>query len=200
MTGCAILVLAAGAASRMRGGDKLLEEVAGQPLLRIMLERALSVATEPVLCALPAADHPRMRCLDGLRVTPVMVRDAEEGMGASIRAGVALIPANCAAVMILPADMPDLTADDLQTMLQAQQATPDLILRAVDENGRAGHPVVFPIGYAQALRALHGDRGARDVLHAHADAVKTVALPALHATTDLDTPEAWAAWRGSKPD
>lgn len=199
MTGCAILVLAAGAASRMRGGDKLLEEIADQPLLRIMLERALCVATGPVLCTLPAPYHPRMRCLDGLRVTPVIVRDAEEGMGDSIRAGVAAMPADCAAVMILPADMPDLSAHDLQIMVQAQQDTPDLILRAVDENGAFGHPVVFPVVYAPQLQALQGDRGARDLLQAHAEAVRAVALPALHATTDLDTPEAWAAWRGNKP-
>ncbi|OZB13387.1 MAG: hypothetical protein B7X55_13005, partial [Rhodobacterales bacterium 34-62-10] len=104
MTPCAILILAAGASSRMRGGDKLLEEVAGQPLLRVMLERALAVAQGPVVCTLPGPDHPRSSCLAGLSVTSVFVLDAAEGMVASIRGGVTALPQGWGAVMILPAD------------------------------------------------------------------------------------------------
>ncbi len=195
VAGCAILILAAGAAARMRGGDKLREEVAGQPLLRVMLERALAVATGPVLCTLPGPDHPRMGCLAGLDVTPVMVPDATEGMGASIRAGVSALPPGCAAVMILPADLPDLDSDDLRRMIAAHDTAPDAILRAVDRDGQHGHPVVFPADLFDALQTCHGDSGARDLLRTHKDRIVTIALPAHHATTDLDTPEDWAAWR-----
>ncbi len=179
----------------MRGGDKLLELVAGQPLLRLMLWRALDVARGPVICTLPAPDHPRMACLVGLDVTPVMVPDAAEGMGASIRAGIAALPAGCAAVMILPADMPELDSHDLAQMLQAQARHPDAILRGTAADGRAGHPVIFPARFMAELLACAGDSGARDVLRAHPDTVRGIALPAQHATTDLDTPEDWAAWR-----
>ncbi|MFU8864174.1 MAG: nucleotidyltransferase family protein [Rhodobacterales bacterium] len=197
VAGCAILILAAGAASRMRGGDKLREEVAGQPLLRLMLERALAAATGPVLCTLPDAEHPRMACLAGLDVTPVMVPDAAEGMGASIRAGVTALPPDCAAVMILPADLPELDSDDLRRMIAAHEAGPDAILRAVDRDGQRGHPVVFPADLFDALKTCHGDSGARDVLRAHSDRIITIPLPAHHATTDLDTPEDWATWRAN---
>lgn len=199
MTGCAILVLAAGAAARMRGGDKLLEPVAGQPLLRLMLQRAVAVARGPVFCTLPAPDHPRMICLDGLDVTPVMVPDAAEGMGASIRAGARALPAGCPAVMILPADMPELDARDLDRMMQAQARHPADILRATDASGGPGHPVIFPARFIPALLRCAGDSGARDVLRAQKADVRAVALPDHHATTDLDTPEAWAAWRARRP-
>lgn len=198
LAGCAILILAAGTSSRMRGGDKLREQVAGQPLLRLMLERALGVATGPVLCTLPGLGHPRMDCLAGLDVTAVMVPDASEGMGASIRAGVKALPADTEAVMILPADLPELDADDLAWMLQAQAATPDAILRAVDANGRHGHPVVFPADTFADLQSCHGDTGARTVLTAYKDRIITIPLPEHHATTDLDTPEDWATWRAKR--
>ena len=198
MTGCAILILAAGASSRMRGGDKLLEEVAGHPLLRIMLERAVAAAGGPVLCTLPALDHPRAACLDGLAVRPVGVPDSAEGMSASIRAGVAAVPEGCSAVMVLPADMPEMSADDIALMLSEHAAQPDAILRATDSDGMAGHPVIFPTDLFPALRALDGDLGARDVLRAHADRIRRVPLPDHHATTDLDTPEAWADWRAGR--
>jgi CTP:molybdopterin cytidylyltransferase MocA len=161
----------------MRGGDKLMERVAGQPLLRVMLERALAVADGPVLCALPSADHPRASCLDGLTVTPVVVADAAEGMGASIRAGIKALPDEAAAVMILPADLPELTAEDLATMLTAWREQPQAILRAVDHDGRSGHPVIFPASLFPALGRSRGDTGARDVLHAHGDKVVRVSLP-----------------------
>lgn len=198
VTGCAILILAAGASSRMRGRDKLLEEVAGRPLLRVMLERAISVAGGPVLCALPAPDHPRAACLDGLAVLAVPVPDRAEGMSASIRAGVAAVPDACSAVMILPADMPEVTADDIALMLSEHLAQADAILRAQDSGGMAGHPVVFPADLFPALLAVDGDRGAQAVLHAHAERIRRVPLPDRHATTDLDTPEDWAEWRAGR--
>lgn len=182
----------------MRGGDKLLEQVAGQPLLRVMLERAVAVAEGAVLCALPGPDHPRSACLGGFATTPVFVPDAAEGMGASLRAGVAALPADARAVMILPADMPELTAEDLHKMLVAQKDAPDAILRAVDHDGTQGHPVIFPADLFPALGTCHGDTGARDVLRTYSDRIVTVPLPDRHATTDLDTPEDWAAWR-AKP-
>lgn len=182
----------------MRGGDKLLEQVAGLPLLRLMLERAGAVAEGPVLCTLPGPDHPRSACLDRLAVTPVFVTDAVEGMGASIRAGVGALPHGCGAVMVLPADLPEVEADDMRAMLTARQASPEAILHAVDCDGRAGHPVIFPADLFPALLRCHGDAGAREVLRGHADRIVTVALPDRHATTDLDTPEDWAAWRAGR--
>ena len=181
----------------MRGGDKLLEQVAGLPLLRVMLERAVAVAQGAVLCALPGPDHPRITCLNGLHATPVFVPDAAEGMGASIRAGVSALAADATAVLILPADMPELTADDLRNMLSAQNDAPDAILRAVDCDGRPGHPVIFPADLVPALATCHGDQGAREILRRHAKRIRTVPLPDRHATTDLDTPEDWAAWRAT---
>ncbi len=198
VAGCAILILAAGASSRMRGADKLLEQVAGQPMLRLMLERTLCVASGPVLCTLPAPDHPRMACLNGLDVAAVVVSDAAEGMGASLRAGVGAVPADCSAVMILPGDMPELDTHDLCQMLLTHKAQPQAILRAVDKTGQHGHPVIFPADLFDDLRACHGDSGARAVLRRHSKRVVTVPLPALHATTDLDTPEDWADWRAGR--
>ncbi|SEO67713.1 CTP:molybdopterin cytidylyltransferase MocA [Salinihabitans flavidus] len=190
----AIVILAAGASSRMRGADKLLQVVAGRPLLAVMAERARAVSHR-VLVALPGPDHPRAAALAGLGVTPVFVPDAAEGMGHSIRAGIAALPGGCAAAMILPADMPELTGDDLATLAAAWSGEPDRPWRATGADGTPGHPVIFPRTLFPALRGLSGDRGARDVLRAHGGTLKTFALPGRHALTDLDTPEEWAAWR-----
>mgnify|MGYP006184317219 CR=1 FL=1 len=42
------------------------------------------------------------------------------------------------------------------------------------------------------------DEGARSVLVRHRARLRLVPLPGHHATTDLDTPEDWAAWRAAQ--
>lgn len=190
-----ILLLAAGHSSRMRGGDKLMEEIDGVPLIKRMAERALSTGS-PVIVALPVGETRRAKTLAGLGITPCPVPDADKGMARSIRAGVAMLPTDCSAVMILPADMPDLDRADLTTMQEAHtQAAPDRILRGATPDGHPGHPVIFPKQDFPTLLTLSGDQGARDILKANAHRVQHVPLPAQHALTDLDTPEDWENWR-----
>lgn len=191
----AILILAAGAASRMRGADKLLEPVDGVPLLTRIARAALATGL-PVTVAL-APDRPARRAaLNGLAVTPVTVPDPGLGMAASLVAGLAAMPPG--PVMLLLADLPEITAEDLTRMAEAHHAAPELIHRGTAEDGTLGHPVIFP-GWARAgLLSLTGDQGAREVIRLHTDRLQLTALPGRHATTDLDTPEAWAEWRASR--
>ncbi|MGH1454788.1 MAG: nucleotidyltransferase family protein [Paracoccaceae bacterium] len=189
-----ILLLAAGSSSRMRGRDKLMEVVEGQPLIRRALERALGTGL-PVMVTLPAPDHPRARAVGNDLADLVYVPDAAEGMSASIRRGIEALPPDTGGVMILPADLPDLNSKDLLRMASTWVKSPDMILRATSANGDPGHPVIFPYGYFGDLAAVTGDRGARMVLSDHARRVRHLPLAGNRATTDLDTPEAWAAWR-----
>ena len=177
----------------MRGGDKLLERVENQPLVSLICARAAATGL-PVWVTLPRSDHPRAEWIGG--ATPVIVADANDGMGASIRAGIAALSDDIDAVMILPADMPEITQSDLCTLAQAvrfDDCAP--IVRGASVDGKPGHPVVFPRSCFAALSRLSGDFGAREVVARHAHGVHLVALPDRHALTDLDTPEDWAEWR-----
>lgn len=187
-----ILILAAGASSRMRGGDKLLELVDGTPQLARITRFAVETRAK-VLVALPPDRPDRSVAIAGL-AEALPVPDAATGMAASIRAGVARA-GNATGLMILPADMPELTSADLAAVLAAFAQSPDQICRGASADGKAGHPVIFPARDFPALAALQGDTGARSVLQAEARRVNLIALPDQHALTDLDTPEDWAAWR-----
>ena len=191
----AILILAAGSSSRMRGRDKLMEEIEGVPLLRRTVDRALASGCA-VYVALPDAPHARHSALAGLAATAVPVRDAAEGMNASLRAGLNAMPRDVEAVMVLLADMPDITTDDLNTVLQVIDLKSEtLIWRATTQEGAAGHPTVFRRELFADLIKLTGDAGGSAVAKAHKDKTRLIPLPHTHARTDLDTPEAWAAWR-----
>lgn len=191
MTSLTILIPAAGAARRMRGGDKLLELVGDTPILRRQAQLALTLPAR-VIVTLREDDAARQQVLQGLAVTVLPIYAAAEGMSASIRVAAANTDT---ALMILPADMPDLTAQDLHTLIVAFDQNPARIHRGAAADGTPGHPVIFPADLLPKLQELHGDTGARAVLRRHQDRVSLVRLPSDHATTDLDTPEQWAAWR-----
>ena len=191
----AILLLAAGQSSRMRGRDKLMEEVGGAPLLTTVFRRAQETGCS-VFVTLPGMEHERASLIG--TATPIMVPDAAEGMAASIRRGIAALPGHIKAVMILPADMPELTCDDFQAVLQAFGSEDPAILRGASADGRPGHPVLFPKKCFEDLINLKGDQGARALLKSGKYPVRLVPLPEEHALTDLDTPEAWVRWRAQQ--
>ena len=189
-----IVIPAAGASTRMRGRDKLLEPVDGKPLLRRQAEAALASGC-PVMVALPPAS-PRQAALEGLPVTLVVVKDAAEGMGATLRA-LALFVARHAPdrpmVVLLP-DVPGVGPFDIKSVLTRFEAEGgDTPVRASDEAGRPGTPLVVPPRLLPAFAALTGDDGGRSVLKG--ETVVTVPISGDRATRDLDTPEDWADWR-----
>jgi len=191
----AVLILGAGSSSRMRGGDKLLEPVEGVPLLAKLAQRALATGAE-VAVTLPSASHPRGVALDGLDVIRIEVPDAGDGMSASLRRGAAML-SDREAMMVLPGDMPEIGTADIAAMIAAFRAAgePPPILRATDEAGNPGHPVLFPRRLLSKFATLAGDTGAAPILRAHMNEVRPLPLPARRALTDLDSPEDWAEWR-----
>jgi len=193
----ATLIPAAGASRRMRGRDKLMEEVRGRALLADRVALALDLGGE-VLVTLPPRGDARAEALTGLagpRLFVEEVPEAAEGMAASLRHGAQWARARgAAALMVLLPDLPDLTLGDMRALLAAFDGA--RILRATAEDGRAGHPVVFPARHLPDMAALRGDAGARAILAAQE--VARIALPGARAVTDLDTPEDWAAWRAGE--
>lgn len=195
----AIVLLAAGSSSRMQGRDKLMETVEGIPLLRRQVKRALDTGLD-VYVTLPASPHPRYAALDGLDATVVPVPDAIEGMNASLRTGLGAVKHDADAVMVMLGDMPDITTIDINRVLHAVDLnTETLIWRATTHDGAAGHPIVFRKTLLPSLIALKGDHGGNAVVKATAAHTTYIELPSNHARTDLDTPEAWAAWRLENP-
>ena len=187
-----LLVLAAGSSSRMRGPDKLMEIVDGFPQIARVARAGIDAELETII-ALPCPSGARGAALSGLPVRIVEVVDADEGMGASLRAAAAALPPEAMAALILPADMPEIDATDLMAIADAFSG--EEVVRGA-AGTVPGHPVLFPRRLFPALTRLSGDRGARDVLLN--EEARLVGLPSNHALTDLDTPEAWAEWHANR--
>ena len=194
----AILLPAAGASSRMRGRDKLLEEVNGRPLLRLQAERAIAVCPR-VFIALPQSPHPRYDALARLDVTPLVVADHREGLGGTLRTAVALLPENIDRMLLFLPDLADITETDIRQMLEVADAHPEAVVwRGATAEGKPGHPVVFDKALLPAFADLVGDTGGAAVIATAGNRVLLHKLAGDRAVKDLDTPEQWADWRRRK--
>ncbi len=181
----------------MRGADKLLQNVLGQPVLRHLAEQALSLGG-PVFVTLPRnVGTKRRAALAGLAVSIVDVNDPSEGMAASLAAGIAALPPGCTGAMLVLGDMPEVTREDMAALAAAFDETGSAqVVRGATADRSPGHPVIFPARLFADLTQLTGDTGARDLLAA--EEVRLVPLPGQHSVLDLDTPEDWANWRGAR--
>jgi CTP:molybdopterin cytidylyltransferase MocA len=179
------IILAAGAATRF-GAAKQLLHLDGEPLLRTVVNRAAQVVGNAWHVVLGArASELAAR----LEVTPdhiVTNQDWPEGIGSSIRTGVASLPPDCEGVLLLLADQAAVTVEDLVELVSAWRRQPSLIAAARYE-GATGVPALFPRAYFPDLLQLKGDTGARKLLKENPDRVLPVPMP--HAGVDIDTPE-----------
>jgi CTP:molybdopterin cytidylyltransferase MocA len=187
----AALILAAGRGTRMRGIDKLLEPVDGQPLLRHQVEIAQH-ACNLVVVMVPQDGHPRAQALAGTNAQCIAVQDPLGGLGDSLRDGVAALPEVTGFFVVL-SDMPDITKDDYN--LVAQTLGHKQIVRPLTASGAAGHPIYFDAIVRPEFAFLSGDTGAQSIIARDSSRVGYVQQNDNRARRDLDTPEDWAAWR-----
>jgi CTP:molybdopterin cytidylyltransferase MocA len=179
------IVLAAGGASRF-GSPKQLVRIDGRPMLHSVLSKAAEVAGTSVSVVLGAYARELAPLLSHSTASLVINRNWESGMASSIRAGVASLPGMTDGVLILLADQPAITSEDLRRLLLAWRRQPEQIAAAL-YSGMAGVPAIFPRSCFTELSQLRGDRGAQMLLKRHTDRVTRV--PMMSAATDIDTPE-----------
>lgn len=177
------IILAAGTGKRF-GGEKLLAEVGGIP----MIVRAFHAVPEESLhqVAVVSADERILELAQEHGFLPVQNTAPEEGISRSIRLGMeALEP--CTAILFMVGDQPFLKKERLQMILKEAEKSPDSII-ALSQNGVAGNPVLFPAEFFEELKALHGDRGGKAVMSKYPSRQKLMETPR-EELLDVDTPE-----------
>jgi molybdenum cofactor cytidylyltransferase len=173
------VILAAGAGRRM-GGPKALLEFEGETLLHRMVRIALSAGCPTVVAVVGDWDPGPL----DPRVTIVPNPGAAEGMASSIRLGIAALPPESEAALILTVDQPAVNAEVLGGLLAL--AAEDRARPVACAYGNSlGIPAVLPRRLFQELLDLQGDRGAKAILLRE----NAAALPVPEGGSDLDTPE-----------
>ena len=158
----AVVILAAGASSRMQGRDKLFEVVVGTPILTRLVHFAQVCGD--VYVTLPDPNHPRHNLLTGTKAVPLYVPDAADGMSASIkRACAAVMETSATGMMILTGDLPDLTEAHFTQVCVEWAKDKTRYVQAKDRDGKPGHPVIIPKSGWADIETLKGDIGLRNI-------------------------------------
>jgi CTP:molybdopterin cytidylyltransferase MocA len=158
------VVLAAGAGRRMGAPKALVRDAEGTAWV-VRISRLLAAGgCDPVVVVVGAAAAQVTAELSSEPVRVVEATNWEQGMGASLRAGLdALNPADAA--LVVPVDLPGLTAAAVRRI--AAEAGRDALVRAVYA-GTPGHPVLLGSDHWPGVReAAVGDQGARTYLRNH---------------------------------
>ncbi|MEV0644104.1 nucleotidyltransferase family protein [Phytomonospora sp. NPDC050363] len=178
------LLLAAGAGRRLGGRPKALLRHRGRSLAE---HAAANLAdggcdTVHIVLGASAAEIP----------TPggchrVVNPDWSDGMGSSLRAGLAALPEDAEAVVVLLVDQPGITPAAVARVIAAHREGAELAVAAYE--GATGHPVLFTRAHFPGVARLAvGDAGARGHLRAHADRVVRVPCHDVAYPADVDTP------------
>ncbi len=207
---CAAILLAAGLSSRYRAEleaqsqteapSKLLAEMNGRPLVRHVAEAALASQASPLIVVTGYEQDLITASLAGLPVQFIHNADYATGMASSLRIGIAAVPPDCSAAVILLGDMPQIKADLINQLIAALSQNPQakaLVPTFVNAQGQEerGNPVVLTRSLFAEIGRLSGDQGARKLLSGEGVLEVPVADPAI--VLDIDTPEALARLQSS---
>jgi len=186
----AAVVLAAGRSTRMGGPNKLLAEIRGRPLVRIVVEEALASHAKPVIVVVGHQRGEVEKALAGLPVQLIYNPDFAQGLGTSLKAGIAAVPAEADGAIVCLADMPQVDASLLNRLIAAFDPDRGALIVMPTVEGKRGNPVLWSRRFFPDLMAIEGDVGARHFIARYGEAVVEVPLEGRAALVDVDTPEA----------
>jgi molybdenum cofactor cytidylyltransferase len=191
------LVLAAGRSTRMGGPNKLLEEINGKPLVRIVAEQVLASRASPVIVVTGHQRERVERALAGLPISFVHNPDFADGLSTSLRTGIKAVPAEADGAIVTLGDMPQVGPTLIDRLIAAFDPERGALVVIPTIDGKRGNPVLWARRFFPDLLAVEGDIGARHLIGGYAEAVTEVPVEDAGALTDVDTPEALIAVRAA---
>jgi len=187
----AALVLAAGLARRM-GSNKLLAPIEGVPMVARAVDAALSSQAEPVIVVVGNEAERVKAALAGRDVTFVANPDFAEGLSASLKRGIAAVPATSDGALVCLGDMPRVAASDLDRLIAAFNPVEGRAICVPVREGKRGNPVLWGRRFFAEILGVAGDVGAKHLIGAYPEAVAEVAMDGDGVLIDIDTPQALA--------
>jgi len=200
------VIPAAGNSSRM-GAPKLLLHLSGATLLEKTLEAWQKSKVDQVVVIVRPDDRDIQILCDSLGVKTVVPATAPPEMKDSVQLGLSHIeshfsPTQDDAWLLAPADMPNLSAQIVDALIQAQPLhKADILVPTL--GGKRGHPVLFPWTLAAEVFSLLPTEGLNVLRQRHPFReipCDGVAAESANPFADVDTPEDYQQLRKQGAD
>jgi molybdenum cofactor cytidylyltransferase len=185
----AIIILAAGASSRM-GVPKQLLLVDGKTLIKRVCDTSLDTPCHPIVLVLGANRNLIRKETERMPITVIDNPHWENGMSSSIKMGLAgayMTEKAIEAVIFLTVDMPYVSSELINKMIEKAKSDEKIEIVACKYENQMGIPVLFKRSLFTNLLELSGDEGAKKVVVKNKDKVAFIDFP--QGKLDLDTVE-----------
>jgi len=183
------ILLAAGMSSRM-GSNKLLFELNGESVLRGAAQRALAGGLAPLLVVVGHEAGKSRAELAGLACQMVVNPEYENGITTSLHKGIAAVPPEVGAAMVLLADMPFVTPEMLAGLI-ARYRTSQAPLVISDYEGVTAPPMLYDRSLFGEILAMTDGSCGKQVVKRHRHEAEILSWPAT-ALADMDVPDDYA--------
>jgi molybdenum cofactor cytidylyltransferase len=181
----AAVILAAGESTRMAPRNKLLELLDGKAIVTHATEAAIASGADPVVVITRFAAPRVAEAVRHKKVVLALNPAFEQGLSASLGAGVAALPSDIEGALICLGDMPNVGASVLRALMAAFSGSSKICVPA--HHGRRGNPVLWGRDYFAEMMQLAGDVGAKGLLMRHADHIVEVEVGSDGIFEDVDT-------------
>jgi molybdenum cofactor cytidylyltransferase len=186
----AAVVLAAGRSRRMAPHNKLLvTDRKGKPMIARVVDNVLSSKARPVLVVLGHQAEQIEQALGGRPVRYVHAADYAQGLAASLKAGIAAVPPECAAALVCLGDMPLVTGRMIDRLLTAYDPDQGRLIVLPTFHGKQGNPMLWDRRFFPEILQISGDSGARFLVGKHTQSVTEVDMADDAVMRDFDTTE-----------
>lgn len=175
------IILAAGSSTRMGSSKQMLRWGEGT-LLSHAVKTAMDSRVGHVFVVLGSNESAHLKALEDLPVSIVSNPNWQKGMGSSLKAGLAAAKEASEAVIVMVCDMPFVTAQHLNNIIEHFKKTGQPIVASKYEDA-VGVPALFSKQVFDELSLIGDEEGARKVIVKHKDA----ALIHLESPADIDT-------------
>ncbi len=184
-----IAVVPAAGQSRRMGVQKQLLPFAGTTVIGRIVDELRQSSIDEV-CVVVGHQADRLRQALGARPVRIVANPDYErtDMIASIRCGLAAMPAACRAVLVALSDQPAITAELVDTMIDCFSTGGRGIVVPVHA-GRRGHPLLVDGRYRSEILSGYDRVGLRGLLAAHAGDVFELPVSTSAVLSEMNYPE-----------
>jgi molybdenum cofactor cytidylyltransferase len=195
------IVLAAGEGRRLGCRPKGLITVNGETLLARNVRVLFEAGVNEVIVVTGHYREQLEAVLADLPVRQICQPDVAHSQRDSLCLGLAELPADCDAVLVMPVDMPSLTRDDVVALIAAyKHAASEIAFIGPAVAGRPGNPVVFNRHVADRIVRGEGDFGS-GAWRTQSQAWQLEwESDNPHYVVDIDTPEELDRWQSASQD
>ena len=189
----AAVVLAAGRSRRMAPHNKLLiTDKAGKPMIARVVDNVLSSGARPILVVLGHQSEQIETALAGKPVRFIHAADYAEGLAASLKAGIAAVPEDCAAAVVCLGDMPLVTGRMIDRLVSAYDPEEGRQIVLPTFRGKQGNPMLWDRRFFPEILQISGDSGARFLTGKYAEVLAEIEMGDDAVLRDFDTTDALA--------